>query len=1654
MPLVAPSIPPSDGLDELPPLPPLPGPSDGGELPPLPPLPKGSVTNPPSQSWQNNPIWDSQGYPRETPVEATVGKVMDFGTGAKGGLLRAAAGVQSIGNAIPVSDQVNGAGMVAVPSIMGQMPSFHPLISDESLQHAHDVATEQEQAALATRHSGFAKAGDFVGGAAGYVNPVLAPVLAAGGARNDVLDASGNGILANGNKTAANLVGLAAGGGASLSPAFGRYLAGQAPRLIAPVAKPILNAAGQAMGFTAPEALATEAAAQADPRLQESADQQMRDLLPNAALMTGIPLAAHGLSRAASRLANGAEHQPLPPLPQEPDFSGGAPDTGPAPFTVTDPTAVEQRSQIMQGVIKRDSDALEPDRQQAFTERSQDAASQLRSDQAAKADVDEHLAQEQARRDAEQEKIDTQTPPEQETLSEITKAQELARRTAEEDVERQRAYIMREDIEGARRGIPGAHYYDDDGKLSIFEPEQQPNPFLQIPAGPQRTKAMARALRRVKQVLGDDMGRSSQDDPTMTPAAATLVGEQPYPGAKKVTPPGATAPRAEDVLAMKPAQRRRLVKGMSSENRQALAKDIQRVRREQARAAEAASHIHPFNEVPNARSVRKNPRPSPQQGDGNAGSETRSGSGLQQKPEARNATGNQVQRPAGKIIDRTHDIPLAGGISNDGKTVYLDREMPTHLTMDDGKVADVVRATQEHESAEHAKMAQGHGYVESHNTAANPAENAYLRSQGINPAEYNAKLKPSIDAIATRNKKVLAAGEKQNLPPDLHDKHVAAGAKEALNTPSGIAPGERITEHPEIANPGKTPAERDAWTAQHNQRDVEPVTNEEVQKQADARISADSDGEARNIIARVAQGHPINNVETRIARDIASKWYNDPTKQAQRRELTLAYEKAGTENARAMQQRADDLQAPGERGAQARGEAARSAVDLPSSKLNDTIKGLQKDLEKARADLDRERQSPTKQSRLQPARQKVDDEYRALIERAKKVGGGTSFSSTGGEHLEIALGLLSNRIKAGALKFTDAALDILSKIPAWRKDPRAKQALMQAWERLRKNRPELDAASDPATLIHDRTAHTKPIGPKTEATVKEIALQRRVDALEKKLNDAWALDKPRRDADKAFFKAEGFDLDNLDAPAWKDPREYNRFRSLYQSRRISWKYAVAQNIIIAPIHASFQVISKKFLSDAVNAVAEGIKSHASPVISSATGLSRIKGAPRIGEITHIWSALQPAMSDAWHDAVQVAKGGASRNEAYAEHQRISPLIAKTMPGSVGRGVAHGDGYASLLTPVRIVHSLMATATARLKVAAHAFRTAVDQDGNRLLGEELEKYMRDQVSNLDSESWRRATLDAQRATFTEPLPAPLQKFAAWKSSPGTTNLDSAAKLAVSTQVPFIGIPFNRFKQVLQNYVPIVSDISDVLRFSIAKDKEGNKYLPMRDIPDRIVQAGIRWGIGYGVASLMSQMAPDGKPMIVGNSQDKDAKYTAWTGGHRRNYLELGSVGPGLGLFADYWHGVKDGKIAPEVLAGIAALSGQHQEPLVAPITDTIRSWQMQPKGRDSYERLESVLAQKLGRTAGSLSPSFSRQIQNATRDTVPDYRYSRTASVDFMKEVKEALREQALPSTLPDKMENNKPKMKDQDSNPVLTVLDRLMNPIKLGNNHQTPTPGR
>jgi hypothetical protein len=89
-----------------------------------------------------------------------------------------------------------------------------------------------------------------------------------------------------------------------------------------------------------------------------------------------------------------------------------------------------------------------------------------------------------------------------------------------------------------------------------------------------------------------------------------------------------------------------------------------------------------------------------------------------------------------KKLDRKHDIPYLAGYSQDGKTIYIDRHMPSSFKFR-GRTIDTDRFLILHEEVEKSLIDQlGLHYLHAHQIATR-AEQAAVRAAGVNWRDYD-----------------------------------------------------------------------------------------------------------------------------------------------------------------------------------------------------------------------------------------------------------------------------------------------------------------------------------------------------------------------------------------------------------------------------------------------------------------------------------------------------------------------------------------------------------------------------------------------------------------------------------------------------------------------------------------------------------------------------------------------------------------------------------------------------------------------------------------------------------------------------------------------------------------------------------------------------
>lgn len=134
------------------------------------------------------------------------------------------------------------------------------------------------------------------------------------------------------------------------------------------------------------------------------------------------------------------------------------------------------------------------------------------------------------------------------------------------------------------------------------------------------------------------------------------------------------------------------------------------------------------------------------------------GSGTVKKSWADQAVADATAR----AFVQTFNVPLAGGISKDAKTVYMDKAIPRTYTQRDGKVVPVWKYLCVHEFTEKCLLDAGWSYDPAH-ALATFAEEGCVKADGYDTAQYNA-FWDDYEPVAAKHK----LGD--DTPPDLELK--------------------------------------------------------------------------------------------------------------------------------------------------------------------------------------------------------------------------------------------------------------------------------------------------------------------------------------------------------------------------------------------------------------------------------------------------------------------------------------------------------------------------------------------------------------------------------------------------------------------------------------------------------------------------------------------------------------------------------------------------------------------------------------------------------------------------------------------------------------------------------------------------------------------
>ena len=141
-----------------------------------------------------------------------------------------------------------------------------------------------------------------------------------------------------------------------------------------------------------------------------------------------------------------------------------------------------------------------------------------------------------------------------------------------------------------------------------------------------------------------------------------------------------------------------------------------------------------------------------------------------------------------KKLDRNHDIPYLAGYSQDGKTIYIDRHMPSTMRFR-GRDFDTDRFLILHEEVEKTLIDQlGLHYLHAHQIASR-AEQAAVRAAGIRWRDYDRFMQKYVKHIGDERLTKVPADLDLKPYRDEHDDDLVKRMLECIESkgaPAGI----------------------------------------------------------------------------------------------------------------------------------------------------------------------------------------------------------------------------------------------------------------------------------------------------------------------------------------------------------------------------------------------------------------------------------------------------------------------------------------------------------------------------------------------------------------------------------------------------------------------------------------------------------------------------------------------------------------------------------------------------------------------------------------------------------------------------------------------------------------------------------------------------
>src|SRR5690348_15795963 len=149
-----------------------------------------------------------------------------------------------------------------------------------------------------------------------------------------------------------------------------------------------------------------------------------------------------------------------------------------------------------------------------------------------------------------------------------------------------------------------------------------------------------------------------------------------------------------------------------------------------------------------------------------------------------------------KKLDRSHDVPYLAGYSMDGKTIYIDRHLPTRFEYR-GRTIEVDRFLIMHEEVEKTLIDQlGLHYLHAHQIATR-AEEAAVRAQRISWRAYDRFMQKYVKSVGDEGLKKIP--EDLDIKPyrDNHDRDQMQRMENAID--AGKLPSASKSLRKEIA---------------------------------------------------------------------------------------------------------------------------------------------------------------------------------------------------------------------------------------------------------------------------------------------------------------------------------------------------------------------------------------------------------------------------------------------------------------------------------------------------------------------------------------------------------------------------------------------------------------------------------------------------------------------------------------------------------------------------------------------------------------------------------------------------------------------------------------------------------------------------------------